>query len=310
MMLDFIETVELKIVFGIKVGKSIDEKEKENLIKRIASQISQATRMQTEDKIYERLKNIKSIKNMTLIKKKKSRFIGTYNCITKNICAIENVVNDAIGGEVDRTLIHECIHCLQNGRMFFKCKSIKGIMEGCTESYVVKICDEFKKRYINTNEISYIVNYSVKTSYVENVSIIEQIETIMGEELIEKLALYGDTEVLKKLIEQYGIKFYERIRKGLNKILKLKTKIQKILFQQELQNIILKVCYERKFEEVHTIQEAIQYLKELKQIETKRIEIKGDTTLKKFYMEKYEKFIKRFSNQRYEIEQLKSLKYN
>ena len=39
MMLDFIETVELKIVFGIKVGKSIDEKEKENLIKRIASQI-------------------------------------------------------------------------------------------------------------------------------------------------------------------------------------------------------------------------------------------------------------------------------
>ena len=266
--------------------------------------------MQTEDKIYERLKNIKSIKNMTLIKKKKSRFIGTYNCITKNICAIENVVNDAIGGEVDRTLIHECIHCLQNGRMFFKCKSIKGIMEGCTESYVVKICDEFKKRYINTNEISYIVNYSVKTSYVENVSIIEQIETIMGEELIEKLALYGDTEVLKKLIEQYGIKFYERIRKGLNKILKLKTKIQKILFQQELQNIILKVCYERKFEEVHTIQEAIQYLKELKQIETKRIEIKGDTTLKKFYMEKYEKFIKRFSNQSYEIEQLKSLKYN
>jgi len=220
---------------------------------------------------------------------------GMYNAISKNIHVVERVINNAKNGGIERVIIHEFIHSLQNARIFYKGKSIKGIIEGCTESYTSKVFNQQKSQVIRGETMIASVNYPKITTYVENVSIINQLNIVLDNNLIEKLTLQGKGDALKEIRNRYGKDFFDKIRKGTNKMLKLKKIDDKIKLQQELQNMILSVCYTQKYKQIKTIKDGEQYLEELKRIKIERFKIDGDTTFEDFYNEKYNEIKQRFS---------------
>ena len=298
-------------VIGIKPGKDISEETISILLNCVAKKISEVDTMRNMEEIRTELDKVKRIRQMQRTERASTIMAaGMYSSLTKNIFLDEHAIENIKTGEISRVTMHEFIHSLQKGRQTYHGKDIKGIVEGSTESYTDKIFKPQRSQQRKGGEILAKVNYPPITAYVENMSIVNQLEIVLGGNLIEKLALQGKPDAFKQIIEEYGKDFFETIRKGTNEMLTPNmTQEEKIILQQKLQNKILTVCYEKKYSQIQNIQDAVQYFEKLKKIELERFKIKGDNTFKEFYSKKHNNLMQRFYEQGLDIGSLEALEY-
>jgi len=179
------------------------------------------------------------------------------------------------------------INCRSGRGLHFQGKEIRGILEGATEYITQQVLNTKKSTKKEKLFYGKEVRFNQKENgYDEVVSIVKQMDIILGNDLISNFALTGDTKALKEFQNIYGKELLEKIRKGTNKLLKINGK-EKVGLLQDLQNNILYECYNKKFEQISNTNDGIDLLKELKEFELARGKIEGDDSFKNYYIQKY-----------------------
>lgn len=298
-------------IIGFKVGKKINEDVKNNICTNIAKEISTTDSKRSLQEIYEILNKGKMRYLIPVI----SRFgicpYGIYDPSTNGIFLREETIESIKESQkVPGTIIHEAIHKLSKLPVIFRGKEIKGFIEGATEYYAYKVKSKLEPDVKKTgfllskgNHGQHEIRFNFPPSpYEEPMSIMAQLEIVLGKEKMEAFALHGNTAILKDIQKQYGKDFYEKMRKATNKLIKDDDGDRLIL--KECQDAILDVCYEKKYREIQTFDDAIRFLQELKAIDNVRGHVKGDTSFKEFYNEKYKEIMQRFNGISDELEPL------
>lgn len=289
-------------ITGAKIGKKIEDDQKRKIVEILAQKIELVGIKKNKQEIINMLNenDIKYLINQT------GRFgqcpCGAYHPFTKNLYIREdNVEYMYETGESDNTVVHEAIHKLQDISLLYKGKEIRGFIEGATEYYALKT-DTLGKRgaiIIDGN-----TRYNLPLSpYIENVSIMAQLGIVFGEERLEDFAFGDNKTLLKEIKSQYGSDFYEMMRRGLNSLIKAENTSQLL---DELQTLILDRCYQEKYKQIESIDDAIAFFKELKRIDYVRGHIEGNNYFRKFYEQKYSECTLKFQE---DIDKLKEFEY-
>lgn len=289
-------------ITGAKIGKKIEDDKKHKIVEILAQKIELVWTKKNKQEIINMLNknDIKYLINQT------GKFglcpSGLYHPSTKNIYVSEDAVEYMYEtGESDKTVVHEAIHKLQDISLFYKGKEIRGFIEGATEYYALKT-DTLGKIGAIINENT---RYNLPLSpYIEHVSIMAQLGIVFGEEMLEDFAFGYNKTLLNEMTSQYGSDFYEKMRRGLNNFIKVEKDSSQLL--DELQTLILDRCYQEKYKQIESIDDAIAFFKELKRIDYVRGHIKGNNYFRKFYEQKYSECILKFQE---DIDKLKEFEY-
>lgn len=288
----------LKPILGYRIVGKINEREKEKINSFIAEKISSIDEIRTEKEI----KDILDKGNIMKIEPVYSKIssicpAGIYQPNTNNIYLHGEVIDALLDNTPEfmdlNVVIHENIHKIQKTKLLFRGKDVRGLVEGATEYATQKILNEKRSHVsgMNKNKIRYNMG---QCSYQNNVSIVEQLDIVLGNNEMLKYALDNSNNyALKKLTQEYGKDFFETIRNASAKLLKDDGSDEKELLKQ-VQDTILYTCYEKKYANIKTKEEAIEFLKELKRLNLARAKIEGDESLEQFYKEKYKVLQEKF----------------
>ncbi len=292
-IINFANNIGLRIK-GVKTTGKLSS-EQSNIIWKIVAEYISKIDKRSSDEVFNKLSRKGHIIKIQTMKSRKQRFMGLYQPINNNMYIQESVLNNISENNVEtlKTLIHESLHKLQRCMLFFHGKSIRGLLEGCTQYMTLKIIDSKKSTTFKVDNKTVTINTPI-ISYMENVSIMNQLDIILGKDLISSLGLEGNFNFFYELRKVYGKDLYEDIRKTCNKFIKTTDLSQKINMMQLLQNKILVTCYNKKFENIKTADDAVSYLDELKSLELIRYRINGDTYFKEFFEQKYEEINQKF----------------
>lgn len=278
---------------GYKIDKPIDNEQKSKIVEILAQEISAVCKTKTKQEII----NLLNENNTGYLINRTGRFgicpDGIYSPTSNNLYVKDEFIEYMIeSGKSSPIVIHEAIHKLQKIPLFYRGKEIRGFMEGATEYYALKT-DTLGKRgsIMDNGKVRYNIPYS---PYVGNVTIMAQLGIAFGEEKLEDFAFGENKELLDEMRLQYGNNFYETMRKGLNSFIKTEDHPDMARLINELQTLILDVCYQRKYDQIKSIDDAIAFFTELKSIDDIRQHILGDNYFKNFYEQKYSECVLRF----------------
>lgn len=276
-----------------KMSKPIDNEQKSKIVGILAQEILVVCKTKTKQEII----NLLNENNTGYLINRTGRFgicpDGIYSPTSNNLYVKDEFIEYMIeSGKSSKVVIHEAIHKLQKFSPFYKGKEIRGFLEGATEYYALKTDTLGKRGSIMDNGK---VRYNIPDSpYIGNVTIMAQLGIAFGEEKLEDFAFGENTELLDEMRLQYGNKFYETMRKGLNSFVKTVDLSDKAKLINELQTLILNECYQCKYDQIKSIDDAITFFTELKSIDDIRQHILGDNYFKDFYEQKYSECVLRF----------------
>lgn len=212
---------------------------------------------------------------------------GIFHPVTNNIYLDKNDVNSKKISGIRQSL-HETIHALSGAKsLLSKYLNKFGLIEGATENIVEKKLGEKRSScYINSDKKDYTkFNFSQKSTYVENVCIIRQMEHILQKDA-DKSILLGNNSFFKEFSQKYGYDTFRIIRHRANRQLHPERLKDPSKYFQDTQNFILERVFDKEFSLINSIEDANNYIEKLKNFETTRGSIPGDETFKKYYEQK------------------------
>lgn len=221
----------------------------------------------------------------------------------------QNIENKTRQTFVDRTLTHELIHKIQNKKGNILNSFYKGIMEGATENAVEEIFKP-KTSSVHSSNPKIQANVSADATYYTQTSFIKQMDVILGNDLIKKLAFTGDLGAVKEFKKQYGKDTFAFINHRMNRLLNPGINDEKQLqYIKEVQDTLLTKCFDKKHENINSFEDALSYMQELKKFESSRLKIQGDKTFEQYYKDKYNNLLERFKTASIETEALQEFEY-
>ena len=259
-------------------------------------------------------------------KNEEVRVNGFYNILTNGIFIKNSVFKNE--DKYKKIGLHETVHYLGGRGILKKNKFARALMEGQTENVVVDYFDEGKsseqKFYCENNEeikkacIQY--NFVTSSSYSPFVSMVKQLEYIIGEKS-HKSIINGDRDFIKKVEKEIGKRdllkiigkssyMYYLTCTGLGRFLDG----DRLELEKSIQDLILKSYFGKKFDEINSVEDAKEYMEKLRGFETYRAkitcltkdnEIVKDDTYKEFYEEKYNNLVERFGDNKEFVEDYK-----
>lgn len=177
-----------------------------------------------------------------------------------------------------KTILHEYIHAMTG----IRCLGYeRGLIEGQTENLASDFFDEGKSCY-ESGDAEYQRNFDETTSYPESVTIVKQMEYVLGMNSYESI-LKGDLSFENKFKEKYGDEIFTRLAKKTNLMIKMSkeknidfikfvTETQNTIYEylQEIQNELLEVVFDKDFQDIKNREDAEEYFEKLKGFETVR----------------------------------------
>ena len=283
-----------RLVMGKKIIGKASKDEIENLAKIVAKTISKIQDQMTEQNMYEKL--LKGYKKLIYTKPVFNANSGTdgyrlLNSIYIDKDTVEKTIeskSEQLKDDYDyHTIVHETIHLLQK-KSFYKGKLIRGFLEGATDLMANRAVK--RKRSCESKNGKVAINFPY-TLYINEVSIMAQLEIVFGKKTMEDFALTSDNSLLEKLEEMLGKEMFNQLRKDMNAdCLKKETQYK----FTDWQNIILNKAFEREIRNVNTVKEAEQFLDKLKEMEKVRIRVEGDNYFPDYYNKKFHELKSRF----------------
>lgn len=290
---------------GISIVREYSKKQKENMYKDVASAICKKYNdIISENEIFNILNSKSTVYFSKFNRKNLKNTKGIFMNKTKNIH-----FNTMYFDKINSAIVHECIHKMQDYRLPKNKKGLNlltGFIEGATESIASKIANNNNFRCY---ENGMTFNLPINTAYVPQVSIVEQMDYILGNNNdLAKFALCGDMGFLNKICKLYGKDFFIKMRENLNDSF-IMNDMEQI---NEYQNFILDECYNKKFEKINikNEEELIDYLNNLKEFEKVRGIYNKDNYFEKFYNDKYNKIREIFIKEKFDLKRLENLTYS
>lgn len=299
----------MRMVALKKIIGQASKDEIEELAKKVSKTITRVSNNRREDDIYHTLcKKLKIIYTEQL-----PAFSGTAGMALNNAIFVDKIGIDEILSCSEKelednynyaTLVHECIHKLQEGKLEYKGKSIRGFIEGATDLYAMKASRRNRSSISDDGSIAY--NFP-SSGYDNLVSLLAQFEILFGQKIVENFTLSSkNMELIEKIQEELGKETYEALRKDMN--LYSQKRKSNIRFQ-DWQNVILKSYFNKRIEYVNTREEAEQLLEQLNELQTVRIRAKGDNSYQAYYETYFNQLKERFPNLNAEQYQYKEFEF-
>ena len=285
--------------------------------------------------IFRKIVSVQLIKKDILNRGKAS---GYYNP-GRHIIALEdkNDINDSSNNWYKRVRLHEHIHSCTGAKcLLYSLGRMSGFLEGETENLVEDYMGEeesgfdYFERGDKADTIQY--NFSQGASYKPQVSIIKQMEYVLGKKSYKSI-LNGNMEFETEFAKKYGMPLMiflaHRTRmliagRKLNKRFKNIKPFNEVKYFKNTQNLLMKKVFDKDFEEINDIEDAKTYFEKLREFETMRGRIRyndisiddrvEDNSFKKYYDKKYGEIVDKLQSKGFEKSEIKSAieqyKYN
>lgn len=241
-----------------------------------------------------------------------------------------------------RARFHETIHYIAGRKYSFANTFSRLLIEGGTEnlvsdlfgkdaSYIEPISLENKIfREEKIKEILLQYNFDSNTSYRRYVSLIKQLEYVTNTKSYDS-AINGNNHFIKAIVKELGPFEVLKLFAETNLMLAREffthnrynedERLEIVKQQTKLQDMILVKSFEKRFKNIGSPQEAIEYLENLRNFETYRVkitylkengDIEVDDTFKKYYQNKYEQLKEKFkeTQELFDGYEYKEQKYN
>ena len=279
-------------IMGEKVIGQADDNEKEKLIRIIAEDIASIESTLSIEQIIKILRETKMY-----FMEKLPVMNGAAGCsigkdIYVDIGFLEYLNNDDILEEIRsdpeyKTVVHECIHRIQNNYGIIGRNKYWGLIEGVTESESLKIDGVEQGKFYDG------IRYNFDgTVYLPNVAIVRQLERIYGREVIEKLAYKNDKEVERLLDRDYGDYFTDSLLKILRTEAAAKDVDYTALFN--IQFRLMAKFFTDRLDGIENIEEAESFLKEFEDYMTDLMHFEDMSKYEELYNKLLEFISKKF----------------
>ena len=279
----------IKKIHGKKIVGKASRDEIESLCKKVAQSIAQVDSKRSEEEIYKELVDKCKIiytEQLPVFSGAKGFALG--NSIYIDQSSIYQIINGNLENLKDsedyQTIVHECIHKLQNSRLKYRAKSVRGFVEGATELMALRATRKERSHYYGQG----VSTNFPETAYANQVSLMAQLEIIFGKELVEDYALRQNQDLLDRVVEMLGDEQFDLLRKDMNADARGKETECDFNYWQ---NFLLETHFDDEIENIQSQEEAETYLSRLKQMESVRVKIDDDDTFKEYYLSKLEDIV-------------------
>lgn len=228
---------------------------------------------------------------------------GYYHFATSDI----HVSNENINFS-DKDFIHKILHKLYLRHTaenvgFSNIEFIlnNGILEGATELIANRVTGIENKSCI---ENGIIFNMPRKVLNKYQVAIVNQMEYLVGKELLEKMILTGSKDFIASFCIKYGVQTYIYVREKI-----AIRKDMKIGDFFDAQKVIIENCFDTKFKIATTLKEKFKVLKELKEFEKYTVRASDNKFFEEYYNQKYNELFEKYKKHKYNTKELEELKY-
>ena len=182
-----------------------------------------------------------------------------------------------------RLRTHECVHGIIGKNKPKSFRNLYGIEEGIAENVTEVLYGDN-----GISNIDDIVRFhlSENCEYCYNVSIIRQLEYILGKNTID-IITKGDYSFFKELRTKFGDKTYKDIVDKCNLLSEINGEDkEKVEILKHLQRTLLTHAFDAEFSKVSSAESAEIFLNRLREFERIRAAISEDSSFKTYYMEK------------------------
>lgn len=310
----------------------IDGLQKENNILNDSKKYSENFENEIYNKVVNFLdKNYSSFlkrKNIFNILKEKGNIYYNKN-INSKCCydyKTKNIYLNYIATELDKNLLHECIHKLGN-----KNKNIVGLLklnnaednglgnslnEGATEYIIHSVYENEKNNFLfgDGKKLIYMP-YTISSEYMHQYAIIRLMNKKLKSISLYESVLKGKDNFQKEFIKKYGVNNFNYIKNNSEKILESNDKNEKNKLLYDTQEKLIKNCFNIDYNKINFTIKKVKILKDLNYIKKylirdQKVFLKGEKDWFDFYYEEmFNRIKKDFINHHLDIKILDKYKY-